>query len=193
MLPIILGSQSPRRKEILEHFSLPFIQIPSNFDESQIEYTGNPRDYAISLSREKARTLSTQYPDSTILTADTIVCLHDKLYGKPVNEKEAFRFLSELSGHTHLVITAITLKTADQEYSDAEETQVLFNPLSEKEIAHYLKNVEWHDKAGGYAIQNAGAILVNRIEGCYYNVMGLPINTLRRLLSKVNIHLWDYL
>lgn len=193
MFPLILGSQSPRRKEILEHFSLPFIQIPSNFDESLIEYTGSPRDYAIRLSEEKARALSHQHPSSTVLTADTLVCLHDKLYGKPADEAEAFRFLSELSGHTHLVITAITVKTPDQEYSDAEETQVLFNTLSAKEISHYLKNVKWHDKAGGYAIQNAGAILVNRIEGCYYNVMGLPINTLRRLLSKVDIDLWDYL
>lgn len=193
MSPIILGSQSPRRKEILEHFTLPFIQVPSHYDESQLPYKGDPREYAILLSREKARLLSSSYMESIIITADTVVCLDDKLYGKPSNEEEAFRFLSELSGKAHLVITAITLKSGDKEYSDAEETRVFFNTLSESHIDNYIKNVQWHDKAGGYAIQNAGAILISRIEGCYYNVMGLPINTLRRLLSHVNIDLWDYL
>lgn len=191
--PIILGSQSPRRKEIMDHFSLPFIQIASHFDEASFPYEGDPREYAIGLSREKARLLSLEHPDSIIITADTVVCLDDKLYGKPADEKEAFQYLSELSGKTHRVITAVTLKTSRSEHSEAEETCVQFNSLSESHIAQYIKNVEWHDKAGGYAIQNAGAILVQKIEGCYYNVMGLPINTLRQLLLYVNIDLWDYL
>lgn len=193
MKPIILGSQSPRRVEIMNYFSLPFIQKASLFDEESVPFLGNPEAYAKAISEGKNRALAEQFPEETILTADTIVYRNGKIYGKPANEEMAAGYLSELVGEWHSVFTSVTLKAPRFLSTEIAETKVLFNPLKPEQIAHYHRKIHWADKAGGYAIQMAGGLLVNRIEGCYYNVLGLPINVVRSLLQKIDIELWDYL
>lgn len=192
MTQIILGSQSPRRKEILDFFNLPFKQVSPGFDEEAILYKRDPIKYVSALASGKARGLMEKYPTNIIIAADTIVYRSGKVYNKPKDEHEAFKMLSELVGKWHSVFTAIAVVKDGHISTGWEETRVLFNPMTESEIRHYHKKIHWADKAGGYAIQMAGGLIVNKIDGCYYNVMGLPINTLHRLLKKIGVELWDY-
>lgn len=192
-MQIILGSQSPRRKEILSYFSLSYTQISSDFDEDSVVFQGDPLSYAHAISHGKAQTLSTQFPHAIILTADTIVYRQGKIYGKPQNDQEALRYLKELIGQWHSVYTSLTLRQREREWQAIEETRVLFNELTEEQICTYYQMIPYTDKAGGYAIQHAGSLIVKRIEGCYYNVMGLPVNALRELLLQVGIDLWKHL
>jgi septum formation protein len=190
---LVLGSSSPRRREILDYFSLPFLQIPSEFNEESLLYEGDPVIYAQTLSLKKSEALSALFPEELILTADTIVCCEKKLYNKPRDSEEAAQFLRELSGRWHQVFTAVTLRKEDSIFTECEETRLLFHPLSSEEISRYHRHFHFLDKAGGYAIQRGGGLIVSRVEGCYYNVMGLPINTLKRLLGKMGMDLWDFL
>lgn len=190
---LILGSQSPRRKEILTYFSLPFEQISSSFDELSIPFDGDPKSYSLKIAEGKANDLAELYPEAAILTADTVVFKDSKVYGKPADNKEARLMLKELAGGWHSVYTGVVLSYQQQFFSGVEETKVLFNPLTDEQINCYLEALHWADKAGGYAIQLAGSLIVKRIEGCYYNVMGLPINVVDALLKKIKISLWDHL
>lgn len=190
---IILGSESPRRKEILDFFSLPFEQVSSGFSEESVPYTGNPQSYASSLSQGKADALAHRFPNTVVITADTVVYRKGKLYGKPVSMKEALQFLQELNGEWHSVYTAVTVMKNENMQTAVEETRVLFNRLDEHQMQCYLAGQDVLDKAGAYAIQQGGGIIVKKIEGCYYNVMGLPINTLGELLKQFNIDLWQHL
>lgn len=192
-MQIILGSASPRRREIMGYFSLPFIQVPSNFDEESIEYQGDPAAYATTLSQKKAAVLAEGYSKEIILTADSVVFCDGRLYNKPANEKEAFRYLEELGGRWHSVYTGITVRKGSQTYSAHEETRLLFHKLTPEQIQKFHRHCYFLDKAGGYAIEKSGNLIVSRIEGCYYNVLGLPINTTRNLLLNVGIDLWDFL
>lgn len=190
---LILGSSSPRRKEILSYFSLPFQQRSPDFDEDAIPFCGSPEDFVRSLSAGKAASLAKLEPEAMILTADTIVYREGKIYGKPTSEEDAFHRLKELVGNWHTVYTGITLQSGSQVFHQEEATQVLFNSLTDEQIRHYISIINWRDKAGGYAIQMAGGLIVQRIEGCYYNVMGLPINSVAAVLMKMGINLWNYL
>lgn len=193
MLPLILGSQSPRRREIMSFFTLPFVQVSPDFDEEAVPFHGDPEEYAKTLARGKAESLAHEHRKNLILTADTIVYCDGKLYGKPADENEAFRFLSVLKGRWHSVYTAVHLIHGSDRFDAIEETRVLFNDLSDKQIRSYHQSLNYKDKAGGYAIQGAGSLIVNRIDGCYYNVMGLPINAVRGLLLHAGIDLWNNL
>lgn len=190
---IILGSQSPRRKEILGYFSIPFEQAVPSYCEELLLFNGNPVDYAQELSKGKSDALFPLFPNATIITADTVVFREGKIYGKPQNASEAFQALSELAGKWHSVFTAVTIRYADICHTDVEETRVQFNAINSEHIRNYQQRIHCEDKAGGYAIQGAGSLIVRKIEGCYYNVMGLPIHTLQRLLLRIGIDLWDYL
>lgn len=192
-MQLILGSQSPRRREILSYFSLPFTQVFPVFDEESIIFTNHPEEYVCAIACGKAASLSQEFSQSMILTADTIVFCEGKIYGKPKNEEVAIQALSELVGKWHTVYTGVTLQQGMKAVHQAEATHVLFNQITTPQIRHYVKKTNWSDKAGGYAIQMAGGLLVNKIDGCYYNVMGLPINTLEKLLKHFGIELWDYL
>ena len=193
MEPLILGSQSPRRKEILEFFDIPFIQRNSDFDENSIAFENDdPITYVKSLAYNKALALQEKYPNNLLLTADTVVYFNHKVYNKPINATEAFNFLTELSGQWHSVFTAVCVIHQNQATLDYEETKVLFNPLTAEEIRHYHSKIDWVDKAAGYAIQLGGGLIVKKIEGCYYNVLGFPINTVRKLLKNTGIDLWTY-
>ena len=189
---IILGSQSPRRREILNFFSLPFKQISSDFDEAQVVFSGDPKAFAKEVARRKALCFNEKFPKDVILTADTVVYARGKLFMKPESLKEAAGMLFELSGKEHQVFTGVCVCRGNEEFSDVEETRVLFNELTEPQIKAYHQHFNPLDKAGGYAIQKGGSLIVKRIEGCYYNIMGLPLQTVRRLLLKVGIDLWDY-
>ncbi len=192
-MQIILGSQSPRRMEILGYFALPFVQIASAFDEGTVAFNGDPASYAQELSLKKGQELAKKFPDKLILTADTVVFFDGKIYNKPKDEEEAFSMLRTFSGNWQHVFTAISLQQGNKIHSGVEETKILFNPLSDEQIRLYHRSNPSFDKAGAYAIQQAGSILISKIDGCYYNVMGLPVNVLRELLGKFNIDLWKHL
>ncbi len=192
-MQIVLGSQSPRRKEIMSFFSLPFVQVPSNFDEESVPFAGDPARHAITLSQKKAETLSSRFPKEVILTADSVVFYGGKLFNKPADEKEAFDILRLLCGNWHQVFTGVTVRQGEKSFSAFEETKLLFKKLSDAEIEKFHRHCYFLDKAGGYAIEKSGNLIVDRIEGCYYNVLGLPINKTRDLLLKLGIDLWDFL
>lgn len=186
---MILASSSPRRREILGFFSLPFEQLSPPFDEDSVAFEGDPVSYVIALSEGKAASVEV---DDIVITADTVVCKEGVIYSKPKDEAMVKQYLSELVGDWHSVFTGVTIRRGDEFYSRAEETRVLFNELSPAQISHYCDKIHWADKAGGYAIQMGGGLIVRKIDGCYYNVMGLPINTLHALLQQVGIELWEY-
>jgi septum formation protein len=190
---MILGSQSPRRRDILQMFSIPFEQITPEFDETQVIFNGDPVSFAVEVAERKAQNLSKRFPNRPLLTADTIVYQGSRLFMKPDSIEEAFVMLSELAGKEHVVYTGVCTAIGNKRFVDAESTRVTFNDLTESQIRAYHKSFYPLDKAGAYAIQGAGSVIVKRIEGCYYNIMGLPLNTTRRLLKKVGIDLWEYL
>jgi len=193
MIKLILGSQSPRRRDILNFFTIPFVQIAPEFDETQVLFQGDPVTFVCEVAKRKALCLQERFPTEPILTADTIVFREGKLYMKPDSLEEAFVMLSELAGKKHFVFTAVCIARGPNKWVEAQQTAVTFHELSSAQIHAYHKQFNPLDKAGSYAIQGGGAIIVKRIEGCYYNIMGLPIDTSRRLLSKVGIELWDFL
>lgn len=192
-MKLILGSASPRRKEILGYFSLPFTQVSSDFNEESINFEDNPEIYVKTIAKGKAEAIAKRFPSHLIMTADTIVYKGGKVYLKPNDREHAYSMLKELQGGWHSVFTAICLIKDNRELLEIEETRVLFNPLSESQIETYLRMQPYHDKAGSYFIQGSGSLLVRRINGCFYNVMGLPINQLYKMLKEFGIDLWDYL
>lgn len=189
---LILGSRSPRRKEIMSYFTLPFTQVSSTFREESVPFDGKPAHYVIEVSKGKGDDLQSKFPDNLILTADTIVFRDGKIYGIPDNERQAFETLHALEGKWHEVYSGVTLIGNGRIDHGYAKTRVLLNSLTKPEIEQYLVHKIWTDKAGGYAIQKSGGLLVNQIEGCFYNVMGFPINVIQRLLLKQGIDLWNY-
>lgn len=192
-MELILGSNSPRRREILNFFSIPFQQASPDFDEAQVIFQGNPGAFAREVAHRKALCLVPRFPNDVILTADTVVYRQNRLFLKPESLEEAHAMLRELSGKDHQVFTGVCVAKKNNTFIEAEETRVFFHKLTEPQIRAYHSHFLPLDKAGGYAIQKGGSLIVKRIEGCYYNIMGLPIHTVRRLLLKAGIDLWDYL
>jgi len=192
-MKLILGSSSPRRREILEFFSVPFETANPPFDESTVPFTGDPKAYVLTVALEKAHSLKAHYPHDTIVTADTMIYFEGQVIGKPKDEDDMRAMLGKLSGRWHSVYTSVVVVSPHMTLSDVEETRVLCNTLSPEMIHNYMKKHSLHDKAGSYAIQKSGSLLVKEIQGCYYNVMGLPINTLTKLLQPCGIDLWSHL
>lgn len=190
---LILGSQSPRRKEILNYFDLPFIQASSSFDELSVPFEGDPVDYANKIAMGKALDLIHRFPNDIVLTADTVVYKDGKVYGKAESDAELNQFIEELQDGWNSVFTSLTLCEGQNTYQQVEETRVLFNPLTKEQIDRYRTTMPWQDKAGGYMAQGGGSLMIKRIEGCYFNMIGFPVNTLAALLKKVNIDLWSHM
>lgn len=190
---LILGSSSPRRKEIMNYFSLNFDQIHPDFDEESHPFSYGPIEYVQELAEGKALSLAKQFPEALILSADTIVYKNGKVYGKPKNEEVAFQYIKELQGDWHTVYSGAAVWKNGKLIRGYDETKVLFNPLSDAQIKSYLNALHWADKAGAFTIQLAGSLIVKKIDGCYYNVMGLPINTVNHLLKEMGLDLWDHL
>ncbi|MDF2577868.1 MAG: maf [Chlamydiales bacterium] len=192
MFDVILGSQSPRRKDILNYLNILFKQSTPPFDEEKIIFEGDPIKYVNQLSRGKSASLVKEKSNALLITADTIVYCEGKVYNKPHTSQEALEYLLALQGRWHSVYTSVTVNLEGTSITEVEETRLLFHPLSVEKIQAYHNLVTFEDKAGGYTIQGPGALIVKQIEGCFYNVLGLPPSTLQQLLSKLNIDLWDY-
>ena len=183
---IILASASPRRKELLEKLDLEFSVCPADIDESLLpdEDAGM---YPLRTAVQKAMAVAKTAENAIIIAADTVVVLDDRILGKPKDEKEAKEMLQRLSGREHIVITGIGVvdTVSGRTLSATEQTIVYFHPLEEEEIDAYIASGECMDKAGSYGIQGKGSLLVRKIDGDYFNVMGLPLSKLYRLLLNI--------
>lgn len=188
MKQLILASQSPRRSEILEKAGYQFTSLPVHVSEIP-DKNLNLDEQIIEIARRKSKACSllsqAQGPDTIILAADTMVCLENLPLGKPDNEKVAAEYLRKLSGRVHLVKTALVLINwqSQLEVTHIETTQVTFKNISEKEINDYILSGEPMDKAGAYAIQGRGRNFVEKFEGDYDNVVGLPLHALENLFK----------
>jgi septum formation protein len=189
---LILASQSPRRQELLRVLEWPFDVIPSGVDEGEAPAELPPPMLARWLAEQKAQEVAARHPGAFVIGADTIVILGDEVMGKPVNQKDARCMLRTLSGVTHRVITAIALRREAAEplaLAEVVETEVTFRPLTDNEIEAYLLTGEPMDKAGAYAIQGYGALLVAGVRGDYLNIVGLPVARLAELLRSVGFRI----
>jgi septum formation protein len=173
--PLILASTSPRRREILEQLGIPFDVVVPHYEEM----SGDPVEHALG----KARSVGS-FGDQPVLGCDTEVLCDGRVFGKAETEGEAEEMLDSLSGKTHEVVSGLALLTPAWEEVHREVTRVTFRPLTPRDLARYVATGEWEGRAGAYAIQGLGASLVERIEGDYLNVVGLPAATLVRLLAE---------
>ena len=186
--PVILASQSPRRRELLEKTGIPFSIIVRGTEELK-EASMPPQELCLHNAAAKAETVFQEHPDSTVIGADTLVFLEGFPLGKPEDEEEARSMLRKLSGRTHHVCTAVAIRSPLGMKNLAVLTEVTFRKLTEKDIRHYMELVDVMDKAGSYGIQTpAGRLLVKSIHGDYDNVVGLPIPRLMRELSLLTHH-----
>jgi septum formation protein len=185
---VILASGSPRRKAILRMTGLKFRVDESDYEELPVPGL-KPNELAKFHARQKARDVARRHRNAIVIAADTIVVLQGSLYGKPWDRAQAGEMLKALSGKAHSVITGFTIiDTADsRELSGSVETKVFFKKLSTDEIKAYVRSGEPLDKAGAYGIQGLGSILVNKIEGDFFNVVGLPLHALAEGLKKFGI------
>ena len=187
-MKVILASASERRQELLSRLVEKFEIIISNFDESTIVFEGNVKEYVENIALGKAKDVQSNIgDDAIIIAADTIVTLDNKILGKPKNGTEAFSMLKSLSGNTHNVYSGIVLintKTG-KILKDSLSTEVKFSELKDDEILRYIDSKEPLDKAGAYGIQGKGGVFVEEIKGCYYNVVGLPLNKLKRMMDEI--------
>ncbi len=182
MKKFILASGSPRRIEILKKWGFKFEIKKPSFQEKSFS---SPIKTVIYNAYGKAFTVARQYPQETVIGADTIVVINGKILGKPKDKSELFKMLVLLSAKTHYVLTGMAIIKKDKFVTDVCKTKVSFKKLNKKEIKDYILTGEGRDKAGGYAIQGLGASFVNKIEGPLDNVIGLPINILRKILKII--------
>ena len=182
---IILASQSPRRAEILRMIGVSFKVEPSNIHE-EINQKIKQNEIPINLSKAKAEKISRKYPDKIIIGADTVVVFNKKIFGKPKDKNESKKMLKALSGNSHKVITGVTIMNrklgAIKTFS--ETTKVFVQKIPTKQIEFYVNNYNTLDKAGSYGIQEWFSVWIKRINGCYYNVMGLPVSKLYKYLIE---------
>ena len=179
----VLASSSPRRRDLLKLLCSNFEVFPSQIDEER-QPGESPIQMALRLAREKAIAVLPSRPRSVIIGADTIVVCDEHILGKPGNMEEARSMLKRLSGRSHEVITGVCVVKSDVMVVESARTIVRFSPLTDQEIEDYLLTGESFDKAGGYASQGKAARFVEGIEGCYFNVVGLPISLLYRILKR---------
>ncbi len=182
-MQLILASQSPRRKELLGLFQIPFIVRAADIDET-MDSTKDPYDEVARVSRAKAEATE-RGADDVVIAADTIVVCCGTVLGKPHSKEEAVQMLSLLSGRDHQVMTGMTVLRGDTVKTVTEVTDIHFRPLSQKEIARYVASGEPMDKAGAYGIQGGAAKFVSGIRGDYFNVVGLPVCRLSEVLSEL--------
>jgi septum formation protein len=179
----VLASASPRRKELLAQLIPDFIIDPADLDEDSLT-TSDPRQTAEALAEAKAKEIHQRHPHALVLGADTVVSCEGRQLAKPATEQEAEAMLQFLSGKTHQVYTGIALVGQTTSDVASDVTHVTFKPLSERQIKQYVATKEPMDKAGGYGIQGGAKEFVERIEGSLSNVVGLPLETLERLLKQ---------
>ncbi|HHV35485.1 MAG TPA: septum formation inhibitor Maf [Syntrophomonadaceae bacterium] len=190
MQQIILASASPRRELLLKQIGLDFCVIPSCVEEI-IDPGLAPQETVVKLADRKARSVSSLYPEAIILGADTAVCCEGEILGKPRDQQDAYKMLKFLSGRTHEVVSGVVLRQESRKMTRGEAviTRVRFRNLTEKEITGYIATGEPLDKAGAYGIQGYGALLVEGIRGCYFNVVGLPLSRLPEMFREFGVDL----
>ena len=183
--PLVLASQSPRRKELLSILGIPFSIVVSNADETP--QTGeDPETYAARVAREKGNDVASRVSGSRVLSADTVVTIDGQILGKPVDREDAARMLEALSGREHAVYTAVCLidQTTGKTTEALDKTRVWFRSMTREQILDYIDRENVLDKAGAYAIQGFASIYIPRIDGSYSNVMGLPLALVYDLLTS---------
>ena len=188
ILKFILASASERRKELLSRIVKDFEVRVSDFDEESVQVNNNIEEYVKTLSQGKAKSVALNYSsDSIIIGADTIVVIDNKVLGKPKDKNDAFRMLKSLSNNVHRVYSGVTVINNSTKVIKSEclYTEVYFSELSDEEIWKYIDTGECLDKAGAYGIQGFGGVFVKSINGCYYNVVGLPLNLLNKMIKEI--------
>jgi septum formation protein len=185
---LILASESPRRKQLLEQAGVDFTIVPADINEN-VHLELEPSEHVTKLSELKAIHVAEKYPEKWVLAADTIVAANGKMLGKPQNRAKALLMLSELSNYTHQVYTGFCITNLEKKihYSSVVKTDVTFKALTKNEIDWYLDTPEPYDKAGSYAIQGTGSFFVRKIDGSFTNVVGLPVCEVVEVLKKYNI------
>ncbi len=183
---LVLASASPRRQELLRNAGISFEVQSAHIDEDPLPEE-SAKDCAERLAREKALAVAGQRPHDVVLGADTVVTVDNQMLGKPTNTADAAHMLRLLSGRKHQVITGVCLAFNEHISVASETTQVTMNELTEKQIADYIASGEPMDKAGGYAIQGIASRWIPRIEGDYFNVVGLPVALVFHMLQEVNL------
>ena len=184
---IILGSQSPRRKELLTGMGIDFeVKVIPTSEDFDLEW--GPAKIATMLAVQKGNCFEKMTRDNNnllVITADTIVSINDQILNKPASKEEAFSMIKTLSGNMHTVYTGVCITTAGKQEAFVSSTDVYFNELNDEEINYYIEKYQPFDKAGSYGVQEwIGYIGIQRIEGCFFNVMGLPVNELYKRLKK---------
>ena len=188
-MKIILASQSPRRKELLERMGIrEFEVIPAQGEEEVLKTrTLTPEQLVEQLSRQKCAEVAAAHPGTLVIAADTMVAVNNRVLGKPCSEEDAARMLAALSGRLHFVYTGVTVSLDEKTLTQHEMTSVRFRTLTQADIIRYIATGEPMDKAGAYGIQGYGSVLVEGISGDYYNVMGLPVCRLARMLARFGV------
>lgn len=189
---LILASASPRRSELLAMTGMRFKVYPADVDETLLQ-GWTETEAVMELAVRKAKFVSPVFPDSIILSADTMVFCSGELLGKPIDEKDAVRMLKTLSGKEHEVLTGLCLLDTENNKSVVcfEQTKVRFRDLYEEDIAYYLLSGEPFDKAGAYAIQGKASMFIESIQGCYFNIVGLPLFRLGQALQELGVRWTD--
>jgi len=189
---IILASGSPRRRELLASLDIEFEVIKPDVDEEGFDLEHlSPNEQVLFLAKEKAQAVINrlQNPDKLIIASDTLVAVDGKTFGKPTDQADAARMLGTLQGRTHQVYSAIAVGYQGYLEADVLKTDVTFQPMDAARIERYIATGEPMDKAGAYAIQGFGALNIQRIEGCYFNVVGMSLTLLDRLLARFDLEL----
>lgn len=181
MRQIVLASASPRRHELLKYITTEFEILPSDIEEIA---QGSPSEQVVKLALDKASDIAQKRPNAVVIGADTLVAIGELILGKPKNKVDAARMLMMLSGETHSVYTGIAVIADGALVTRCVSTSVTFNEMSAREIAAYIDTDEPMDKAGAYGIQGYGGKFINKIDGCYFNVMGLPQSVLYDMIAK---------
>ena len=191
MAHIVLASASPRRQELLRRMGITEFDIRVPETEEAYPEGLSPRQIVEHISREKADAAAKLCTsEEIVITADTMVFLDDQRLGKPMGEADALRMLTALQGRHHTVCTGVTVRQGSRAVTESEETEVIFRPASQRELLAYIATGEPMDKAGAYGIQGKGSLLVEGIRGDFFNVMGLPLLRLSRMLEQFGITLW---
>ena len=189
MAHIVLASGSPRRQELLRNIGVTDFDIRVPQTEETFPAGLSPQQVVAYISREKAEAAAKLCtPEEIVITADTMVFLDEARLGKPADEAEALGMLTALQGRHHTVCTGVTVRQGDRSLTETETTEVYFRPASREELLGYIATGEPMDKAGAYGIQGKGSLLVEKINGDYFNVMGLPVLRLSRMLEQFGVH-----
>lgn len=193
MTPLVLASQSPRRKELLTVLGIPFTVVPSSIDEVPLPGE-TPETFVVRIAREKCKEVASRVSQSVVLSADTVVTIDGEILGKPAGEQDAVRMLRKLSGRDHWVYTAVCVvnQVKQETLEGLDRTRVWFDRLDDAQIHDYVRRENVLDKAGAYAIQGYAGVFIPKIEGNYFNVVGLPLPLVNNLLCRTLAQAADY-